>query len=133
MRQLTAAVATLPDYERSPANFFPLPAGSVGIENRPLPIIEMHVLARPDQHGQRHAEIVMLPRRAFIDDAALALFGFERHKLRKGAPRFRAVPRISSIMNRLLRMVDAAQAACRQLHKAPRRTITCAPGCSAPK
>jgi NAD(P)-dependent dehydrogenase (short-subunit alcohol dehydrogenase family) len=67
MRQLTAAVATLPDYERSPANFFPLSARSVRIEDRPLPIIEIHVLAGPDQHRQRHAEIVMLSRLAFIE------------------------------------------------------------------
>jgi hypothetical protein len=33
----------------------------------------MHVLASPSQHGKRHAEVVMLFRRAFRDDAALAL------------------------------------------------------------
>jgi len=33
----------------------------------------MHVFASPSQHGKRHAEVVMPPRRAFIDDAALAL------------------------------------------------------------
>jgi hypothetical protein len=35
----------------------------------------MHVLASPSQHGKRHAEIAVLFRRAFIDDAALALLG----------------------------------------------------------
>jgi hypothetical protein len=33
----------------------------------------MHVLVGPSQPGKRHAEVVMLLPRAFIDDAVLAL------------------------------------------------------------
>jgi hypothetical protein len=32
---------------------------------------------RPGQHGERHAEIVMVPRRAFIDHTVVALFADE--------------------------------------------------------
>jgi hypothetical protein len=63
----------------------------VGIEDRALPSIEMHVLACLGQHGERHAEIVVLSRQAFIDDAALTLFGFEWGELLIGPPTSRAV------------------------------------------
>jgi hypothetical protein len=40
-------VPALPDDEGSPADFFPLPTRAVRIEDRPLPGIEVHVLASP--------------------------------------------------------------------------------------
>jgi hypothetical protein len=52
---------------------FPLPARPVRIEDRLLPMTQMQVLGSPGQRGERHAEIVMLPWRAFIDDAVFAL------------------------------------------------------------
>jgi hypothetical protein len=46
-------MVVLPDYEGSPANFFPR---SVRVEDRPLSAgIEMQVMTCPGQHGQRHA------------------------------------------------------------------------------
>jgi hypothetical protein len=55
-------VPGLLDEERSPADFFPLPARAVRVEDRRQPGIEMH--ARPGQHGQRYAQILMLAKGA---------------------------------------------------------------------
>jgi hypothetical protein len=77
--------------EGRPIGCLPLPARPVRVEDRLLPTIQMHVLGGPGQHGKRHAEIVVLPRRAFIDDTAVVLLGLERHELLISVPAFRGI------------------------------------------
>lgn len=48
-------------------------------------MIEMRVARRPGEHRARDAKIIMLSRRAVIDDAALAELGLKPHQLIKGA------------------------------------------------
>jgi hypothetical protein len=53
-------------------------------------------MGRPIQHGAGHAEIVVLSRQAFIDDAALAHFRLKRFQLRPSAPRLRSIRKVDS-------------------------------------
>src|SRR6516225_10203457 len=61
----------------APAKFLaraPRPADRLDV---PHPHLEMRVLRRPGQHREGDPEIVVLPRRALIDGAGVAIFEFQ--------------------------------------------------------
>jgi hypothetical protein len=60
------------------------------------PVVQMRMTSRPIQHRAGNAEIIVLPRQAFIHDPALPHFRLERFQLGISAPRLRAIRKADS-------------------------------------